>query len=162
MNLRLSNIVKLYRDTIIFHLGNSGAVDISLQMVQCWRSCAVDEDNWDLPIVLCFLVMMYKYYSRLEFSPDQTQLGSKNIHNKIFNNIPQFIKNCIHINFLQYGFFMCNDKVLFHKQYVIPPIPYSMIPMDFRQRNKHVINLTTDVIRSKFGFFQRIKWMRHV
>ena len=56
-------------------------------------------------------------------------------HYEIFNNIPHFIKNCIHFGCLQYGFFVYNNKVILCKREVIIPIPDSMIPVYFCQNN---------------------------
>ena len=79
--------------------------------------------------------MMYKYYSSLRFNPKKHNEEGKYIHNGIFNNIPHFIKNSPHVNFLKYGFVMYNNKVLIQKQDIIPTINDSMIPMDFCQKN---------------------------
>ena len=43
---------------------------------------------------------------------------------------------------------MYNDKVLICKQEVINPITDYMIPVDFCQKNKPVINFTTDDMTS--------------
>ena len=45
---------------------------------------------------------------------------------------------------------MYNDKVLICKQEIIPPIIYSMIPVDCCLKNEPVINFTTDDMRYKF------------
>ena len=73
---------------------------------------------------------MYKYYSRLGFIPIKHNEEVKEVHNEIFINIPHFIKICLCVNYLQYGFVMYNDKVLIHKQEVVPHINYSMIPLN--------------------------------
>ena len=52
---------------------------------------------------------------------------------------------------------MYNDEVPIWKQDVIPPIPDSMIPVDFSQNNYHVIIFTPDDIRSKFESFSKNK-----
>ena len=44
---------------------------------------------------------------------------------------------------------MYNDKWLNHKQEVIPTITGSMIPVDFCQRDKNIINFTTYNMKSK-------------
>ena len=41
-----------YKDTIIGNMQNSGTSDLLLHMVQRWRSCPVNEENKDLPLVL--------------------------------------------------------------------------------------------------------------
>ena len=51
------------------YLENSGTADLLLEMVQCWRVCAVNKKNQALPIVLYCSHMMYQYYSRLGFNP---------------------------------------------------------------------------------------------
>ena len=51
-------------------------------------------------------VMMYKYYSRCWFSPIKNNEEGKYGHNEMFNNIPHFIKNFLHVYFLQDGFVM--------------------------------------------------------
>ena len=43
MKLYVSDIEESYKDTIIGNLGNSGTEDLLLQIVQCWRACAVNE-----------------------------------------------------------------------------------------------------------------------
>ena len=48
----MSDIEESYKDTIIGHLGNSGTAYLLLHTVQCWRACAVDEENWNLPMIL--------------------------------------------------------------------------------------------------------------
>ena len=50
---------------------------------------------------------------------------------------------------------MYNAKLLIRKQDISPPIPDYMIPVDFYQINKHIINFTSDNITSKFDFFKR-------
>ena len=45
MKLYVSDIEELYKDTIINHLVNSDTVDLLLHIVQCWRGCAVNEEN---------------------------------------------------------------------------------------------------------------------
>ena len=104
-----------------------------------------------------FLVMVYEYHSRLGFLSIKHDEEGKDIHNDIFNNIPYFIKNCLHFNCLQDRFVMYNDKVLRIKQEVVPPIPDSVIPVYSCQNNYHVINFTNDDMRSKFGAFSKDK-----
>ena len=52
---------------------------------------------------------------------------------------------------------MYNYKVLIWKIEAIPPINYSIIPVDLCQNNEPVINFTTDEIRSKFEVFSKYK-----
>ena len=49
--------------------------DLLLHVVQCLCACAVDEEKSSLTMVLYFSDMMYKYHSRLVFSPINTQRG---------------------------------------------------------------------------------------
>ena len=41
------------------------------------------------------------------------------------------------------------------KKEVIPPIPYSIIPVNCSKNNDHVINFTPDDMRSKFEAFSK-------
>ena len=52
MKLYVYDIEESYKDTIIGHMENSGTANLSLYIVQCWRSCVVNEENWALPMVL--------------------------------------------------------------------------------------------------------------
>ena len=52
MNIYVSDIEESYKDTIIGNTGNSVIEDLLLQILQCWCSCAVDEEKWDLPMFL--------------------------------------------------------------------------------------------------------------
>ena len=52
-------------------------------------------------------------------------------------------------------FVMYNYKVLNRKREVIPPIPDSMILLDWFQNNKYIFNFTTDDMVSKFEEFTR-------
>ena len=54
---------------------------------------------------------------------------------KYSKNIPHFIKNRLHVDCLQGGFVMYNDKVILLKIELIPPITDSMIPVDFCQNS---------------------------
>ena len=74
--------------------------------------------------------MMYKYYSLLVFPLIKHNEEGKDIHSEILNDIPHLIKNYLHVNCIQHGLDVCNDKVLISKQEVIPPISNYMIPMD--------------------------------
>ena len=58
---------------------------------------------------------MCKYYSCIGILPIKHNEEGKYVHNEIFENIPHFIKNCLHVSFLQDGFSMYNNKVLIHK-----------------------------------------------
>ena len=91
MKLYVTNIEDSYKDTIIGHLLNPGTSDLLVHIVNYWRACAVNEENWYLPIVLYCSHMMYQYYSRLGFFPIKHNEEGKYIHNEIFNNIPHFI-----------------------------------------------------------------------
>ena len=73
MKLYVSDILESYKYTIIGNLVNSGTVDLLLNLVQCWRECAANEENQTLPLFLYCSHMMYKYYSCLGFSPINTQ-----------------------------------------------------------------------------------------
>ena len=81
--------------------------------------------------------MMYKYYSRLGIFPNKHNEDGKNIHDEIFNNLPYFIKNRLHVDCLQDGFVMYKNKVKLFKIEVIPPINAYMIPDDFCQKTIH-------------------------
>ena len=48
----VSDIEELYKDTIIGCLGNLGTADLLLHIAQCWRACAVNEENQALHMVL--------------------------------------------------------------------------------------------------------------
>ena len=48
-------------------MGKLGTVDLLLHILQCWRTCAVNEENQDMPLVMYCSQMMYKYYSLLRF-----------------------------------------------------------------------------------------------
>ena len=77
------------------------------------------------------LVMIYKYYSRLGFIPTKHNEEGRYIHNKILNNISHSIKHFPRVNCLQCSFVTFNDKLIIRKLEVIPPIPDSMILVDF-------------------------------
>ena len=134
MNIYVSDIVKLYRDTIICHLVNSGTSYLLFCIVQCWHVCEFDEDNRSLPMVLYWLGIMCKYYSCLGFFPIKHNKEWKYTHNEIFNKIPHFIKNRPRVNFLQDGFVMYNCTVLILKREVIHHIPDFIIPVYFCQK----------------------------
>ena len=78
--------------------------------------------------------MMYKYYSRLGIFPNKHNEDGKNIHDEIFNNLPYFIKNRLHVDCLQDGFVMHKDKVIICEIEVINPITDYMIHMDYCQK----------------------------
>ena len=130
----MSNIEESYIDTIIGHLVNSGTEYLLLHLVQCWHACAVNEENQDIPMILYYSHMMYKYYSHLGFFPIKHNEEGKDVHNEIFNNIPHFIKNRLHVDFLQYCFVMYKNKVIIRKREVIPTIPNSVIHVYFCQK----------------------------
>ena len=71
---------------------NEGTSDLLLHIVQCWRACAVDAENWALQMVLYCSHMMYKYYSRILLSSIKQSKEGKYIYNKIFNNIPHIFQ----------------------------------------------------------------------
>ena len=98
------------------YLGNSGTTYLLLQIVLCWREFEVDEENWDISMVLYCSFMMYKYYQHIGFLQIKHNKEGKYTHNEIFNNIPHLIKNHLHLNSLQDGFFIYTDKVLIHKR----------------------------------------------
>ena len=50
---------------------------------------------------------------------------------------------------------MHNNKVILCKIEAIFPIPDSMIPLDFCQKNESVINFKTDDMTSKFELFSK-------
>ena len=80
MKLYVFDIEESYQDTIIGHLVNSGTEDLLLHIVQRWRVCAVNEENWALTMVLHCLHMMYKYNSCPGFSQSNTM--SKEIYSQ--------------------------------------------------------------------------------
>ena len=76
MIIYASNIVELYRYTIISYLGNSGATYVLLRILQCCIACAVDDDIQCLPMVLYYSGMIYINIPVLNFT-NQTQRGRK-------------------------------------------------------------------------------------
>ena len=96
--------------------------------------------------------MIYNYYSCLGFLPIKHNREGKYIHNEIFNNILHFIKNIVRVNFLEDGFFVYYYKVIICKIGFIPPTPYYMIPMDWCQTNKPIINFFAGDMTSKLNF----------
>ena len=135
MNLFVSFIEESYKDTIIRSLVNSGVSYLLLHIVQCWHECRVDEENQPLTLVLYCSHIIYKYYYHLWFIPIKYNDEWVYIHNEIFNNIKHFLKICLHFDCLRDGFVMYNHKVIFTKREIIPPVPDSMIPVDFCQKN---------------------------
>ena len=103
MKLYVSYIEEQYKDTIIGHLGNSGTAYLILHRVQCWCACAVIEENRALPMVMYCSHIIYKYYYRLRFYPIKHNEEGKDIQNKIFINIPHFIKTRLRVDCLQDG-----------------------------------------------------------
>ena len=63
----MSDVVELYRNTIIGHLINAGTPDLLLLMIQCWRVYKVGKENQSLHMVLYCSGIMFKYYSHLGF-----------------------------------------------------------------------------------------------
>ena len=59
---------------------NTVTADFLLHIVQCWHTCLVYKDNWDLPMVLYCSVMMYKYYSYFGFIPTKHNEEGKEIN----------------------------------------------------------------------------------
>ena len=142
----------------MFHLGNSGTEYWLLHIVQCWSPCELDEEKWDLPMVLYYSGMMYKYYSCVGFSYIKQNEEVNDIHNEIFNNIPHFIKICLHDDFIQDGLVMYRNKILILKREVIPPIHDYMIPVAFCQNKinpSFILQLMT--CHPGLNFFQRTK-----
>ena len=62
MNIYVSYIVESYKDSIIDHLEYAGTEAFLLHIVQYWCLCAVNKDNWCLPMVVYCPGMIYKYY----------------------------------------------------------------------------------------------------
>ena len=149
MNIYASKIEESYKYTIIGRMGNSVTSYLLLHILQCWRGCEVDEKYWSLPMVLKCSHMMYKYYSGIGLPPIKQKEERKIIHNGIFNNIPNFIKNSLNVDYIKDGFVMYNNKLIFHKREVIPPIPDSMIPVDCCKKTP-IIGFITDDMTSKF------------
>ena len=52
MNIHVSDIVESYKYAIIGHFGNSGTVDLLLNIVQYWRTYEFSEDNRALHMAL--------------------------------------------------------------------------------------------------------------
>ena len=73
-------------------------------------------ENRALPMVLYCSHIMYQYYSRLGFPQIKQIEEGKYIQNEIFNNIPNFIKNRLHVECIQDSFVMYNDKVILRKK----------------------------------------------
>ena len=61
------------------------------KIVQFWRKCAVDEENWALPVVLYCLSMVYKYFSCLGF-PTTTKVEAP--HGTFYNG-PEAIRDIV-------------------------------------------------------------------
>ena len=64
MKLHVSNIEESYKDTIIGHLVNSDISYLLLQIVQCWRECAVNEENQALLVKFCHEVHYMSWEDR--------------------------------------------------------------------------------------------------
>ena len=52
MNLYVSDIYESYKDTITGSMENAGTEYLLLLVVQCRCACAVDEEKWDLSMVV--------------------------------------------------------------------------------------------------------------
>ena len=137
----------------MFHLGNSGTEYWLLRIVQCWSPCELDEEKWDLPMVLYYSGMMYKYYSCVGFSYIKQNEEVNDIHKKKFNNIANIIKNILHVNCLHDISVMYNYNVLICKLGLTAPIPDSIIPVDCFQKNFYVTIFTSNDMISKFEAF---------
>ena len=59
MKLYVSDIEESYKDTTIGNMENSGTSYLLLHIVQCWRTCAANEENQALPMVLYCSHIMY-------------------------------------------------------------------------------------------------------
>ena len=113
MKIYVSENVEYYKNTIIGYLGNASTADLLLHIVQRCHICDFYEDNWDTPVVLSCSGMVYVYYSNFGFLSIKHNKEGKYIHEEVFNNIPNVIKNIPHFKCLQDGFVMYNDKELF-------------------------------------------------
>ena len=100
MKLYVSGIVESYKYTIIGHLGNAGTEDLLLHIIQYWCACEFSKEIQYLHVSLYFSYMVYKYYYFIGLLPMKYN-DKGNIYNEIFNNIPHFVKNSLHANFLQ-------------------------------------------------------------
>ena len=99
--------------------------------------------------------MTYKYYSRILFIPIKHIKEGK--YKEVFNNLPHFIKNILHVNCLHNILLVYNDNVLIRKLQAIPPIPYFIIPVDYCQNIQYIINFTSDDMISKVEVFKNHK-----
>ena len=127
----VSAIVKLYEDTIIGYLRESDTTQLLLRIVQCCHLCDVDEDNFALPVVLYCSAMMYWYYYCLGVLPIKHNKKGTYTHEEKINCIPNFIKNSLPYNYINYGFSMYNDNTIILKQEVVPLMTDSTIPLDY-------------------------------
>ena len=81
MNPYVSNIVKSYEDTIIGYMGKSGATYLALHIVQRWCEFYLEnEQNQALPVIIYCYVVVYLYYSGLEFAPIKHKEKVNDIH----------------------------------------------------------------------------------
>ena len=71
--------------------------------------------------------------------------------------MPHFIKKCLNVNFFQDGFVVYNYKVIIRQWDAINPITDHIIMVYCVEKNKYVINFTTDDMRSKFEVFSNNK-----
>ena len=60
IKLYVANIEESYKDTIIGHLVISYIAYLLLYIVQYFPKCSVNEEKWDLTMVLYYTVIMYK------------------------------------------------------------------------------------------------------
>ena len=95
--------------------GGSWTAYLLLHILQCWRACALYEENQAIDMVLYCSGVMYKYCSCLGVFPIKHNAEGKYINNEIFNNIPHFIKNRSHANIIQDGFVAYEDKLIMCK-----------------------------------------------
>ena len=79
------------------------------------------------------------------------------IHKELSKIIPHFIKNCLHVKYLQDDFVMYNYKVIVLKLGLIPNINGSTIPIDCFQNNRYVINFIYNDMIFKFEAFTKNK-----
>ena len=112
-------------------------------------------------MVLYYSGMMYKYYSCLGFSPIKLKKEVEDIHNEVFNNIPHFIKNNLHVDCHQDDFFMYRNKVIVWKIEFIPPIIDSKIPIYLCKKNLSLISQLM-TCHPSLSYFQRKKLIIYI
>ena len=99
-------------------------------------------------VMYCSLIM-YKYYLCIGGFLIKTIIKG-NIFTMKYSTIYHISSKPVFVSIFFNVVFVYNDKALNRKREVIPPIPDFIIPIDFSQRNKHIINFTTDDMTSKF------------